>query len=219
MPKNRIRRKDLKRPDEFVTLTTRTIRWFQANSRVAVPAAIVIVLVVAGVAVTSAFRSARERDANVDLSRALSAMRADDLSRAAQEFTEVANRWSPSLPGQLASILGANTVLRQGNVESAVSAIERLAGTANDLPVYLQQQVQFAWAAALESGGKWNEAADKYAAAAVLSGPYRGPAVLGEARTRELGGETERARELYRKYAEEFPDMPDSEIVRAKAKS
>ena len=219
MPKNRIRRKDLKRPDEFVTLTTRAIRWCQANARVAVLAVIGIAVVLVGLAITSAYRSARQRNANADLSRALLAMRADDLSRAAQEFTDAANRWSPSLPGQLASVLAANTVLRQGNAESAVAAIERVAATSGDLPVYLQQQVQFVWAVALESGSKWKEAADKYAAAAAMSGPYRGPAILGEARSRELAGDSQRARELYQAYVEEFSDMPDSEIVRAKAKS
>ena len=60
-------------------------------------------------------------------------------------------------------------------------------------------------------------AAGKYKEAAAVSGPYTVEAILGEARTRDLGGQGDSARALYKQAYEQFPDVPDREVIAAKA--
>jgi tetratricopeptide (TPR) repeat protein len=217
--KERIRRKDLKAPDEFVTFAARVTAWVQERRQQAtwIAAGLVALLAVAGI--SSAFRSARVRDANADLGRALGAIRVHDFSRATQQLRETADRWRPSLPGQIASALAPSTELRRREVDATIAAVQDALAATPDLPPYLHQQLHYVWAVALEEKGQPNEAAERYAAAAAMDGPYRGPAVLGEARIREQLGDAERAGELYRRYLEEFPDMPGRELIEPRLKS
>lgn len=218
MAKARIRRKDLKAPDEFLSLTGRVVQWARARSKIVIGVAVAIVVVVGVLSLNAAFRTAREREANNDLGRGLSAMRNPDLSSAITQLGQTADRWRPSLTADLASLLAANAEIRAGDLDKALKGVERVSSAAGDLPPYLQQQLHYVWAVALEKKGDSKGAADKYQAAAALAGPYRGPALLGEARMRELNGEAEAARTLYRRYVEEFPDMPNRDLVEPKIK-
>jgi len=116
----------------------------------------------------------------------------------------------------VAALLGANAAIRGGDPDKAIDALTRLQATAATLPIYMQQELLLAWATALESKQQWLDAAAKYKDAAAVSGPYTGAAVLGEARAREKGGEVDRARELYRQAYEQFPDLPDRDVIAAK---
>jgi tetratricopeptide (TPR) repeat protein len=116
----------------------------------------------------------------------------------------------------VAALLGANAAIRGGDADKAIDALTRLQGKAAGLPPYMQQELLLAWAAALEVKQQWLEAAGKYKEAAAVTGPYTGEAILGEARARELGGDADHARELYRQAYEQFPDLPDRDVVAAK---
>lgn len=213
MAKTRIRRKDLKKPDEFVTATRRALLWATQHSQTmaVVGGGLLVVLIV--LAVSTAFRTARMRDANGDLARAMATLRAANLGAAKNELQEVARRWQSTPISNLAAVLAANTELRSGNTDGAIAAIDELLGPTHDLPPYLRQQLFVAWGAALAGKGAWKEAAEKYMSAAAAEGPYTGDAILGEARARERAGETERAKELYRKLYEQFPDQPQRDLV------
>jgi hypothetical protein len=211
----RIRRKDLRKPDQFVTLTARFVVWLRANSGLAIAAGGAIVAIVATVAIVGAFRAARHRDANGDLARAMATLRADNLSGAAAELTEVSRRWSGTMPAHLAAVLGANAELRLGNVDKAIVALQELEAS-GDLPTYLRQQLLLAWGYALAQKQSWPEAAAKYEAAEAVGGPYTGQAVLGQARAKEAAGDAEGARALYRKFYDQFPDAPGRDVVESK---
>jgi tetratricopeptide (TPR) repeat protein len=216
LAKTRIRRKDLKKPDEFVTATRKALGWATQNSQlVAVIGGGLLVLLIV-LAVTSAFRSARLRDANGDLARAMATLRAANLGAAKTELQEVARRWESTPVSNLAAVLAANTELRSGNADGAITSIDQLLGAPSDLPPYLRQQLTVAAGAALAGKGAWKEAADKYAAASSMDGPYTGDAILGEARAREKAGESERAKELYRKLFDQFPEQPQRDLVAEK---
>lgn len=210
--------KALKAPDEFVTLTARALEWFQQNRTMVSWVAGGAAVLVAILAVNASFRAARAREANADLGRALLAMRNGEMAQATNGLTQVADRWRASMPGQIATALKPSAQLRSGASDTVVSDAPDALQSTPDLPPYLHQQVRFTWAVALEDKSQWKEAAEKYAEAASGSGPYRAMAVLGEARVREQLGEKDRARELYQKYIEEFPDVPDRELVEAKTR-
>ena len=215
MARRRFRRKDLKRPDEFVSRGRQVLLWLQANVRLvawsAGGAAILVLLVLGYFSV----RSARDRQANEDLTRALGEFRAGRYSEAATQLRDVASRWRSTPAGRLADLYAANADLNANNLESASLVLEQ-ALSERSWPSYLQQQTLLDLGFALERKGDVAAAASRYAEAARVDGPYTPMAILGEARCREQAGERDQARELYERFTREFPDAPELEVVGAK---
>jgi len=212
----RLRRKDIKRPDEFVTLSNQALNWVREHQQLATWGGAALVAVLIAIGIATAYRSARDRDANADLARAMAKLEANDYSRAAAEFIDLSGRWDGTGVAPVAALLGANAAIRGGDADKAIDTLTRLQSKSASLPPYMQQELLLAWAAALETKQQWLDAAGKYKEAAAVAGPYTGEAILGEARTRELGGDADRAHELYRQAYEQFPDLPDRDVVAAK---
>jgi outer membrane protein assembly factor BamD (BamD/ComL family) len=160
-------------------------------------------------------RSARDRQANEDLTRALGEFRAGHYSDAATQLRDVASRWQSTPSGRIADLYAANADLNANNVESASVLLEGVLQGRN-WPPYLQQQAVFDLAFALERKGDLPAAAARYAEANDIDGPYTALAILGEARCREQAGEKDKARELYERFRREFPEAAETEVVSAK---
>jgi hypothetical protein len=214
--RTRIRRKDLRKPDQFVSTTGRFIVWLRAHSGVAIAGGGGVAALLAGLAIVAAVRSARQHDANADLARAMASLRATNLEAAAHELAEVARRWEGTTPAELAAILGAHTKLRLGNTDTALVEIRDLLDASGDLPTYLRQQLLVAWGDGLARKKSWQEAAAKYAEAASLEGPYGGQAILAQARATEAAGDQAGAEVLYRKFYDQFPEAPGRDLVEGK---
>jgi tetratricopeptide (TPR) repeat protein len=206
----RFRRKDLKRPDEFVTAGRRLLEWTQQNSRRAyqLGGAFVAVLVVVGAFYS--LRGARARQANEDLAQALSGLRAGHYAEATTQLADVATRWQSTGPGRVAKLLAAGAALKANNYETVTTLLADVPESA-DWPVYLRQQALVTLAFALEQKGDAKAAAGRYAEAAGLSGPFEAEALLGEARCRQQLGESDAARQLYERFAHEFPQAAELE--------
>lgn len=214
--KQRLSRKDIKRPDEFISLTGRGLTWARQNQQMVTWGGVGILVLLIGLGIASAYRGARDRDANSDLSRALAKLNANDYAAASTELIDVSSRWDGTGVATVAGLLGANAAIRAGEGDKAITELTRLQGQSSKLPGYLKQQILVAWGAALETKQQWLDAAAKYQEAAAMTGPYTSEAILGEARTRELGGELERSKQLYRQAYEQFPDLPGRDLVAAK---
>lgn len=214
--KARLRRKDIKQPDEFITVTTRALEWARAHQPLVVWSGAGLVALLVGLAIVAAYSGARERDANADLARALTAFGANDYAAASTDLIAISGRWEGTGVAPLAGLLGANAAIDAGDADKAIAALAGLQATSARLPAYLQQELLLAWGSALESKQQWLDAAAKYKEAAAVSGPYTGNAILGEARTRELGGDADRARELYRQAYDQFPDLPERDLIATK---
>jgi len=212
--KRRLRRKDLKQPDEFLTLSSQAMIWVRAHPQTVTWTGIGLLVLFVAVLVTFSYRSSRRHDSNADLGRAMAVLRTGGLADAATQLTAVAQRWPSTPAGRAAAILAANAEIRQDNTETAIVLIEKLLDSSHDFPDYLHQELLFDWAQALEDQKQWNDAAEKYKSAAALTGPFAGPAVLGEARVSDLNGDSARAKELYQQYVEKFPDFPDQGVAR-----
>jgi predicted negative regulator of RcsB-dependent stress response len=218
--KVRLRRKDIKQPDEFITLSTQALAWARAHQQLVTWSGAGILVLMIAIGIGSAYRSARSRDANADLAHAMTKLQANDYQSAATDLDAVASRWDGTRVARVAALLGANAALDAGEADNAIAQLSRIQSSEmSDLPGYLQQQVLVAWGAALEAKQQWLDAAAKYKDAAAMTGPYTGQAVVGEARARELGGDVDRARELYRQAYEQFPDLPQRELIATKLPS
>jgi tetratricopeptide (TPR) repeat protein len=215
MARQRFRRKDLKRPDEFVTHGWQLVTWATENARLmswglAVAAAVAL-LILGGVSI----RKARSRQANEDLGRALGDFQAGNYTQAATQLAEVASRWQSAPAGRVAALYAASANLKSGNTDSATVALQDLLA-AQEWPAYLRQEALVGLALALERKADIANAAARYQEAGALDGPYKAAAVLGEARCREQLGEKDRARELYQGFTHDFPNAPEAEIATGK---
>src|SRR2546423_1421241 len=161
MARERFRRKDLKRPDEFVSRGRSVLEWAQDNSRLVIQmAAVLLVVAIVGAGFLS-YRTARSRQANDDLARALSEYRAAHYAQASAQFAEVAERWSSTPIGNLARIYAAQADIRADNLGNAVSVLEE-ARQSGKLPPYLQQEVLISLAYAAERNNDLAGAATRY---------------------------------------------------------
>ncbi|MGH7786055.1 MAG: tetratricopeptide repeat protein [Candidatus Binatia bacterium] len=213
--KNRQHRQDLK-TDKFLTLSTGAVAWGRQHQQWLTWGVAALILAVAGIGIASAYSGARARDANVDLARGMAKLEGGDFAAASTELADVSTRWTGTDVAPVAGLLAANAAIRAGEADRAIAELGKLQPGAAALPPFLQQQLVLAWGAALESKQQWLDAAAKYKDAAALTGPYTAEAILSEARTRAAGGEADRARELYRQAYDQFPELPDRDLIATK---
>ncbi|MGD0946330.1 MAG: hypothetical protein ABSA52_02790 [Candidatus Binatia bacterium] len=214
MARRRFRRKDLKRPDEFVSRGRQVLDWGVAHARVlswSVAGVAALAVIVMGFI---AIRAARVRQANEDLTHALGDFRDGHYAQAASQLAEVASRWQSIGAGRIAGLYAANADLKAENFETATVLLDDLLGT-HDWPSYLRQQTLIDLGYALEHKGDSTGAAGRYAEAASIDGPYTAAALLGEARCREQAGERDKAREIYERLERDFPEGSEAEVAAA----
>ena len=215
MARQRFRRKDLKRPDEFVTRGRAFVLWARENVQTLSWAAggfAVAVVVIAGF---FSLRSARVRQANEDLTQALAGFHSGRYREAASQLAGVADRWQSTPIGQIAALYAAQAEVQADNAEAANTRLRDVLSS-GEPATYLRQQALVDLAFVLERKGDPAAAAEQYALAAGADGPYTATAILGEARCREQAGEKEKARTLYERFAQEFSQAPEIELVHAK---
>jgi tetratricopeptide (TPR) repeat protein len=215
MARRRFRRKDLKRPDEFVAQGWQLLTWAGENSRQVswgLAGVVIVALLITGFV---SLRGARLRQANEELGNALGEFRGGHYAKAATELGEVASRWQSTAPGRIAALYAANAELKAQHLDAALNGFRALADTSG-WPSYLRQEVMLGLAEAQHHKGDTAAAATSYQEAAALDGPYRGIAIFGEARCREQLGEKDKARELYQRYQLDFPDGAEGELAAAR---
>ena len=215
MARQRFRRKDLKRPDEFVTRGRAFIQWASGNVQTLSWAAGGFAVAVLAIAGLFSQRTARVRQANEDLAQALTGFQAARYADAASQLAGVADRWQSTPIGHIASLYAAEAEAKANNVDAASTRLRDIVA-AGQPSSYLRQQALVALGAVLERKGDVAAAAEQYAQAIKAEGPYTATAILGEARCREQAGEKDKARTLYERFAQEFSQAPEIEIVQAK---
>lgn len=218
MARTRYRRKDLKRPDEFVSTGRQVLLWAGENSRRLYQALGVLAVVLVAIGAVYSLRGARARQANDDLGGALALLRAGKYGDAAAQLTEVANRWQSTGPGEVARLYAASASVKAGNYDGAATLAQAIV-QGGGLAPYLRQQGLVTLAFALEQKGDTAGAATRYDEAAGVEGPFTPEAILGAARCRERLGETAAARDLYQRYVREFPTASDVSRATAKAEA
>ena len=214
MAKDRMDRKELRQPDEFVTRTTGALEWAQQNRNTVLALGAGLLAIVIGVGFYNSQQEAQLRQSNNALSVAMAAFRDGNFADAAKSFAEVADQWQGSGIAPLAAVGAASAYLRSGDTDGAIDAATKI-GTAS-LPPYVAQQRTMILANALAQKQDWSGAAAKFAEAASMDGPYTADALLGEARARAKNGEQERADEVYRQLIREYPERPDLKMLEAR---
>lgn len=201
----KIRRKDLRQPDEFETLTGQLVDWADRNRTTLVAAAVVLVLVATGAFGVGRWRTAQNAVAHEQFRRAHALFDATKYDQAVTAFTELAVEYSRTPMGHLARLYRAHALARSGDAAGAAAAYEEYLATSLMSP-YLRQEALTGLGRTKDAAGDTPGALAAYSEAAALDGPFQQDALLAEARLREAGGETDRAREIYARVLKDVPE-------------
>src|SRR3989442_5554023 len=192
----KIRRKDLRKPDESEPLAGQAVAWSDEHRPVVYAVLAVAVVVLAGSLAIGRWRASRNDAAAVAFRSAQARFDEGKFQEAAQDFAYVVERYPGAPFGRLAVLYRAHALARQGDQAAAATAYgEYLASAA--VPVYLHQEALVGLARAKEATGDTAGALDAYTQAGALPGPYRDDALLSAAPLEEAPGHADQARAVY----------------------
>src|SRR5436309_689295 len=192
----KIRRKDLRKPDEFETLTGQAVAWADEHRPVVYGVLAVAVVVLAGSLAIGRWRASRNDAAAVAFRSAQESFDEGKFQEAAQGFAYVVERYPGAPFGRLAVLYRAHALARQGDQAAAATAYGEYLASAADTE-YLRQEALVGLARAKEATGDTAGALDAYTQAGALRGPYRDDALLSAARLEEAAGHADQARVIY----------------------
>jgi tetratricopeptide (TPR) repeat protein len=205
--KLKIRRKDLRLPDEFETLTGRSLDWAREHQGLLSIVAGAILIVALGMLLVGRWRTSQNNAAALEFRKAHETFEAGKFPEAASAFTDIAGEYPRTPTGKLAKLYRAHAFARQGeHAEAAVAYTEYLASAAAS--DYLRQEALTNLGRANEAGGDNAAALDSYTKAAALDGPFKEAALLGAARMHEAAGHGDDARQIYTQLMKDASD-PD----------
>jgi tetratricopeptide (TPR) repeat protein len=211
----KVRRRDLRQPDEFVTLTARAVAWARAHRRLWLATAAVLATLTVAALVMVRTRSARAYAASEAFRSAYATFEAGKFGEAAAAFQSVGESYPATAFGQLAVLYRGYALGRQGDVAGAAAAYAQyLAATSG--PAHLRQTALAALGGAKEGTGDMAGALEAYQQAADLGGPRSTEALLGAARAQEALGHAAEARALYERLQKGAPDAEVQALVVSK---
>jgi hypothetical protein len=202
----KIRRKALRQPDEFETLTARAVEWAEANRQLVIGfVAAVLVVTLAGF-LFGRYRAGRIERAGIAFQQAHGTFQAGNkFPEAADAFAAVARDYSGTSYARLALLYRAQALARQPDPAAAATAYAEFLATSPE-PAYLRQQALVGLAHAREGAGDAPAALDAFTQAGALDGAYRTDALLGAARLQQVTGHPEAARDIYTRLLQDNPD-------------
>ncbi len=192
----KIRRKDLRQPDEFETLTAHALSWAEDHRGIVVGVASALVALALVMVVMGRVRASRNETAAVAFRSAHESFAASKYAEAAEAFSALTRDY-PSTPfGRLGGMYRGHALARQGDAAAAAAAYaDFLAATSMD--GYIRQEALTGLGRAREATGDSPGALDAYKEAGAIEGPFRTDALLGAARLHEAAGRASEAREIY----------------------
>ncbi|HUO04705.1 MAG TPA: tetratricopeptide repeat protein [Candidatus Binataceae bacterium] len=219
--RTKIRRKDLKQPDEFLTLIGRAREFILANRREALVAAGTILVL--GVLATSLYymNQNRDRAAGELFTSAIGLLNSNNPKAyqiAETQFKQLADTESSRRVGQLARFYMASAYLavsdsekaedpkRANDLAQARDALTAFIAADHD-PMFLGM-AQTNLGLVYERMGDWAKAADAYTQAASTDGPEQLRAELSVARMLEKKGDKAGAISAYKAFLKAHPLAP-----------
>jgi hypothetical protein len=192
----KIRRKELRQPDEFETLTGRAVDWASENQVILAVAATAIIVAAAIVFGFSQWRAAQASRAAIEFDGAYQVFEAGRNKEAAEKFALVSDTYPRASSGRLARLYRAHALLREGQATAAAAAYDEYMTFGPPTP-YLRQETLAALGHAREAAGDAPGALEAYRQASEIEGPFKQDSLLGVARLQEAAGRAADARAIY----------------------
>ena len=202
----KIRVKDLKQPDEFITTVDRIGNYLVNNLARVMIGAVALVAVTAVIFGYSFYRSHQDRVAADHFYDALTALNHKDYKTAEEGFEALAQSGSGKL-ARLAPLYLASAYLAENKPAQARAALESYIAGSNHNEFKNLALVQLG--VADENLGDFKKAHDAYAQAADIAGPAKASAQLGVARMLLKTGDNTGAITAWRNFLAENPFSPE----------
>lgn len=199
----RITRKDLRRPDQFVTFTGKLIQLLKDHKTAAVVGAAGLFIVVVLAAGWDFYKTRQIRAAAVAYSEALTLFRDKKYREAIASFDGV-SKYSLSTYSRLALLYEANSYLALNEPEKAIKPLEELLRKETK-DSYLRQLALLTMGSVYEKAGKLQQASATYEKAEKTAGPFKEEALLGKARVSAENHDYKEALSFYRSYLTNYP--------------
>lgn len=230
----RITRKEIKQPDEFITLSSRAIEFARAHTRELILAVAAVIALALLCWALSAYFNRREAQASRLLAQAqgllnpaspavqggqpVPAETKADPEAAAQALDileDVAENYKRTSAGKVAQILLGQRYYEAGDYDAAADTYETFLKKGNRNPE-LKALAREGLAYAYEAKGEFAKAAISYEKLSRSTRPHvQGWALLGMARCYEKLGEIKKAIDAYRTLVAEHPQHPKAGEARA----
>jgi len=199
----KISRKELRQPDEFVSVVDHAGRFLAENLSRVIIAAVAAIAIIATAFSIRFYEQHQARMASEDFYQAMRALERKDYKAAEQGFSALAESRRGSSIGRLADLYLATAYMDENQPAKARDVIE----------IFLQGRGQplFRQIALTELGvanedlGDYRKAHDAYLRAAMIDGPRKQAAEFGVARTLARQGQKAEAIAAYQQYLKENP--------------
>lgn len=208
----KLRHKDLKQPDEFISLSGRVVDWARKNAlavQIGIGAAVLLVLTIAGV---RWYTQSRDQAAARAFYGASELFKREQWDVAQQDFAKLAGSYGSTPYGTLAKLYAGRAALNAQKPAEAVPPLTEFVAAAPS-PA-LEQIGRLALARALEATSDAAGARTQLDRALALEGPLRPEATMGLAQLEEAAGNKEKAIELYQKYLTDDADGAAASLAR-----
>jgi tetratricopeptide (TPR) repeat protein len=224
LAKRKIRRKELKKPDEFITFSSRIITWCQDNVRIVVGvlASVVVLILITGAVFL--FKARRETEARGLYEEALSLYQVEssgnagaaNYSMATAKLEEIKQRYRSTTVATNALMDLGNIYFQEGDYPKAIICYtDFLQRTDASHPLY--DQALESLGETYEAKGSWQEALEVYQRLASEGAPvYQAQAQLYLGRVYEAMGDKQKAMTHYDNYLNENPALIFGEWIRVK---
>jgi len=169
LAKRKIRKKELKKPDEFITFSGKIIAWCQDNIRIVIgvlASVVVLILIISAVFLLKASRETKARglyEEALSLYQVESSGNAEaaNYSMATAKLEEVKQRYRSTRVASYALIDLGNIYFQEGDYEKAISCYTNFLQR-TDISDPLHDQALESLGQTYEAKGSWQEAVEVY---------------------------------------------------------
>ena len=202
-PHYKLSRKELKQPDEFLSIVDRAARYAHDNFARVILGAVAVIALVAVVFAVSFYLQHQRQIVAEKFYQALTALGRKDYTAAEQGFSTLAQQNSGSNLGRLANFYLASAYIAQSHPDKARKVLNNYLEVADQ--TVFKQMALTRLGALYENSGEYRKANEVYVQAAALEGPEQARAQLGNARTLALQGQKQGAIAAYQGFLRDNP--------------
>lgn len=199
----RIRRKDLRAPDQFVTLTGQLFDFVRQYRLQVLTAAVLVVVLGLGLWGWGLYRNQQSQLAAQEYSRALTRYHGGQYKLALAGFAQVQSYGSTPYRA-LAKLYQAKSYIAMNDGDKARALLQAFLQEEWEKPT-LREIAYLTLAYSQERSGRPKEASASFAEAAKIKGPFGAEALLGQARSSAQAGDVKGALSASRQYLTDYP--------------
>lgn len=213
MPTTRpkIRRKDLKQPDEFMTAAFTVENFVEHHLRKVLAGVVTVLIVAAAAFLIYQHQVTVHQEAAEQFYHGFSALQAKDYTGAEQKFNALIAEHPSSEPASLARFYLGMSYLASGDLPRSREQLEKY--TQSAAPQSMREMALVDLGVVYEQMGKYAKAAETYQEAGDLKGPASNDARIAAARALQLDGKRDEAVAAYQNFLKDNPYAPQRDTV------